>query len=216
MSASHHLCNMARAGNTEPSHSSQCGGNLPPVAFPRGGCRPGPQIAPVSSPGWRNTSAHSQIVTHQSQSKVSFPMSSTSQISMQIGSPSRPSMIMWLLLLVMALEEIAQCGLHHLCRSWPQEVAVRWMTAREARQPADAAAHPTIRKFTSEEGLPVLLCDATGDATVEDLPPCQPCRGGFVCDEPVSVPHTWLLQSQGQKWLAAICIYQLLQECLNN
>lgn len=36
------------------------------------------------------------------------------------------------------------------------------------------------------QGLPLWLCAGTGDAFVDALPECTPCRGGFVCDEPVS------------------------------
>jgi hypothetical protein len=36
------------------------------------------------------------------------------------------------------------------------------------------------------QGLPLWLCAGTGDAYVEPPAECAPCRGGFVCDEPVS------------------------------
>lgn len=46
--------------------------------------------------------------------------------------------------------------------------------------------HPTVRLFHSAQALPLWLCAGSGDAAVEAPPPYAPCRGGFVCDEPVS------------------------------
>lgn len=65
-----------------------------------------------------------------------------------------------------------------------QEVGVRWMLQRETGQ--REAPHPTVRLFQTAQGLPLWLCAGGGEAGVEAPPPCAPCRGGFVCDEPVS------------------------------
>ncbi len=60
---------------------------------------------------------------------------------------------------------------------------MRWMLEREAA--TASVGHPTVTEFTTAQGLPLWLCAGTGDASVEPPPPCAPCRGGFVCDEPV-------------------------------
>lgn len=93
---------------------------------------------------------------------------------------------------------------------------MRWMLQREAL--VAPVPHPTVRQFRTAQGLPLWLCAGTGEAAVEAPPPCAPCRGGFVCDEPVSrrpcVPAfvcTWLISGAFQakkrsRQVAAACV----------
>lgn len=60
---------------------------------------------------------------------------------------------------------------------------MRWMLRREGA--TAAAPHPTAAAFPTAQGLPLWLCAGSGDVLVEPPEPCAPCRGGFVCDEPV-------------------------------
>ena len=69
---------------------------------------------------------------------------------------------------------------------------MRWMLERESAA-VPPPPHPTMRGFTTGQGLPVWLCACGGDAAVEPPEACAPCRGGFVCDEPVGMPSLWFL-----------------------
>lgn len=62
---------------------------------------------------------------------------------------------------------------------------MRWMLARE--EVIGDMPDPTWRRFETEEGLPFWGCSATGAFSVDPPRPVHDTRGGFFCDEPVSL-----------------------------
>mmetsp|Transcript_17744 Transcript_17744/g.45445 ORF Transcript_17744/g.45445 Transcript_17744/m.45445 type:complete len:1390 (-) Transcript_17744:249-4418(-) len=63
-----------------------------------------------------------------------------------------------------------------------QRAAVRWMRARE-QQPVELE-HPSLKHFTTSNGMPWYGCQATGKAQADPPPPVHDIRGGLFCDEP--------------------------------
>eukprot|EP00873_Tetraselmis_striata_P043207 jgi/Tetstr1/463471/TSEL_008363.t1 len=62
-----------------------------------------------------------------------------------------------------------------------QRAAVRWMRARE-QQPVELE-HPSLKHFTTSNGMPWYGCQATGKAQADPRPPVHDIRGGLFCDE---------------------------------
>ena len=190
------------AGGESAGRSEGAGGHLPAVAPPGGRHRAGPEADAVPAPGafqlrfceshkafraWM-TPFHKLVPPHAAacSSTVASAWRHTCAKSAQHLSTAWPYRLQTRRSLKPHLSwnpkpHLSWSPKPHLA----QEVAVRWMLQREGG--TAAAPHPTLAPFSTAQGLPLWLCAGGGDAFVEPLEPCAPCRGGFVCDEPASL-----------------------------